>query len=66
VKVGHYQAPNKRKPDSKESGFFASAGKWRLRRKMQGEREKVKKRDEVLGAREVQEHCVNCHCAHSS
>ncbi|WP_206769731.1 hypothetical protein, partial [Pseudoalteromonas sp. bablab_jr010] len=23
VKVGHRQAPNKRKPDSKESGFFA-------------------------------------------
>ncbi|TMP35701.1 hypothetical protein [Pseudoalteromonas rubra] len=23
VKVGHCQAPNKRKPDSKESGFFA-------------------------------------------
>ncbi|MDK2598736.1 hypothetical protein QNM18_27165, partial [Pseudoalteromonas sp. P94(2023)] len=22
VKVGHRQAPNKRKPDSKESGFF--------------------------------------------
>ena len=24
MKVGHRQAPNKRKPDSKESGFFAS------------------------------------------
>ena len=23
MKVGHRQAPNKRKPDSKESGFFA-------------------------------------------
>ncbi|MBE0384923.1 hypothetical protein PLUTE_a2364 [Pseudoalteromonas luteoviolacea DSM 6061] len=23
MKVGHCQAPNKRKPDSKESGFFA-------------------------------------------